>query len=545
MRKFASDYDIDSSTEYVESERGFRQDVDLRLDALEQKSASIDTAAREVVDRAVLFVEQQVVPVATQILALLHEIQDTGISASLVAETEDREFLTETRRGAIVAAALAAVLADLEPTAFGRARLKDADDVAARAALHAVSSLGQALGAGYTLEASHDAGTKSSGTFTPDPLARQHPACRQQRRPCDRAAERHLLDGDRVHQRRVGRRPDVERVHQDDRDLLDHQRRAPHPLRDPDRERQPSAHHRALLMFPFPIVAPARVTPDAFSFASNVNVGKATLVYSATITPAGYDTAVFASADNGAEISIAGGAWSSVPQLISPGQTIRVRMTSSASWSTAKTTTVSIGGRTATWTVTTGAVTSGAWDTGWTAGGWTFTTPAAFDWLRFQGWAPGGGGGGSGAIGTDGQDGAAGAAGGIVQFAGGPYATGGGPGTGGQAQTYLTGPNASGYTTYHGSGYGGDTNTYAGGASGGGGGPPKTDGPWASGAGGQGGAGGYVAKTYLWGQISASADYSVLLQGRGAGGAGGYSPYGSPGNGGASGGYGRCYIDWG
>lgn len=70
----------------------------------------------------------------------------------------------------IPAVALSAALDDLQPTTFGRARLKDADAAAARTALSAISSLGQALGAGYKMAASHDAGTKTAGTFAPDPL---------------------------------------------------------------------------------------------------------------------------------------------------------------------------------------------------------------------------------------------------------------------------------------------------------------------------------------------------------------------------------------
>jgi hypothetical protein len=102
MLKFASDYDIRSSTEYLKSERGFRQDIDLRLDALEQQSRTIETASREVVDRAVLLIEQQVVPAATQILALLAEIRTEGVPAALVVESTDREFLTASRRAAII-----------------------------------------------------------------------------------------------------------------------------------------------------------------------------------------------------------------------------------------------------------------------------------------------------------------------------------------------------------------------------------------------------------------------------------------------------------
>lgn len=283
--------------------------------------------------------------------------------------------------------------------------------------------------------------------------------------------------------------------------------------------------------------------PSPFSFTNTANVGKAALVTSNTITPIGYDSIAEVSCTNGAQVSVGGGAWTSLITYISPGQTIAVRMTAANAWATPKSTTVSIGGRSTTWTVTTGTASAGVWDTGWTYGSWNVATPAFFNWFRVQLWAPAGGGGG-GAGGNNGSispggNGSTGAGAGIARFNNGPYASGGGGGGGG-GNLGATGSGGA-----HGAGVGGDTNTYAGGAAGGGGGAGGAGANY-GGNGGPGGYGGYMLKTYLWGQITPSALCPVLLQTPGGGGAGGPGGGGAgSGSPGAGGGYGRAYIDWG
>lgn len=69
-RKFESEYRVTGVAEVLKSENAFRQDVDLRLDRLEQRDSVIDNAAREVVDRAVRFVEQEIAPIAADLVAL-------------------------------------------------------------------------------------------------------------------------------------------------------------------------------------------------------------------------------------------------------------------------------------------------------------------------------------------------------------------------------------------------------------------------------------------------------------------------------------------
>ena len=73
-RRFEADYRVDSATQVLRSENAFRQDIDLRLDRLEQRDSVIDTAAREVVDRAVRFVEQEVAPIAADLMELRDDI---------------------------------------------------------------------------------------------------------------------------------------------------------------------------------------------------------------------------------------------------------------------------------------------------------------------------------------------------------------------------------------------------------------------------------------------------------------------------------------
>lgn len=94
--------------------------------------------------------------------------------------------------------------------------------------------------------------------------------------------------------------------------------------------------------------------PDAFSFTSQSNVTTSTLVTSNTVTPSGYDTATSISVSNG-DYRINTGSWGTSPGTINPGDSVTVRHTSSASFSTAKTTTLTIGGVNGTFQSTTEA----------------------------------------------------------------------------------------------------------------------------------------------------------------------------------------------
>jgi len=93
-------------------------------------------------------------------------------------------------------------------------------------------------------------------------------------------------------------------------------------------------------------------TPAVFNFAPSVDVALSTTITSPAITLSGFDVAVPISITNG-EYSINGGAFTSAAGTISPAQTLAVKVTSSNANSTAVTTTLTVGGVSATYTVTT------------------------------------------------------------------------------------------------------------------------------------------------------------------------------------------------
>ncbi len=106
-------------------------------------------------------------------------------------------------------------------------------------------------------------------------------------------------------------------------------------------------------------------TPNAFNFTDLTGVAVSTLSTASAITPAGYTSAaaVTVSGSGSPQISINGGAWQTSGS-ISPGQTISVRLTSSASASTALSATVTIGGVSDVWSVTTAAPPATTWVVG-------------------------------------------------------------------------------------------------------------------------------------------------------------------------------------
>jgi ribosomal 50S subunit-recycling heat shock protein len=103
--------------------------------------------------------------------------------------------------------------------------------------------------------------------------------------------------------------------------------------------------------------AGADTTPGAFDFTPDVtNAAPGTLITAAnTVTISGINTSAPVSVTGaGAEVSINGGAWTT-SGTIQNGQTLQLRLTSSASYSTPITATVDVGGVTDTWSVTTRA----------------------------------------------------------------------------------------------------------------------------------------------------------------------------------------------
>jgi choice-of-anchor A domain-containing protein len=93
-------------------------------------------------------------------------------------------------------------------------------------------------------------------------------------------------------------------------------------------------------------------TPDAFGFTAQSNVPLGTLRASNTVTVTGFNVAVPISIVGG-EYSINGGAWTSAAGTISSGNTVAVRATSSATPATTVTATLTIGGVTGIFSVTT------------------------------------------------------------------------------------------------------------------------------------------------------------------------------------------------
>ena len=96
-------------------------------------------------------------------------------------------------------------------------------------------------------------------------------------------------------------------------------------------------------------------TPDTFSFTDAANVEHSTLATASAITITGINTGTLVSVSGGgAEVSINGGIWTTSGTIMN-GQTLAVRLTSSAAFATAINTAITVGSITDTWSVTTRA----------------------------------------------------------------------------------------------------------------------------------------------------------------------------------------------
>lgn len=104
-------------------------------------------------------------------------------------------------------------------------------------------------------------------------------------------------------------------------------------------------------------VTPADTTPNAFTFADQINAELSTVVTSNTITVSGIDAASPISISGGS-YAINGGAHTSSSGMVTNGQTVTVRATSSASYATPTNATLTIGGVSDTFSVTTKAAPS-------------------------------------------------------------------------------------------------------------------------------------------------------------------------------------------
>lgn len=93
--------------------------------------------------------------------------------------------------------------------------------------------------------------------------------------------------------------------------------------------------------------------PDFFTFSSIVDAELSTLYESDPVTITGLEECRDGYATNGAEISVNGGAYTTATQSVCNNDVIRVRMVSSSQYATKKTTTVTVGVTSATWSITT------------------------------------------------------------------------------------------------------------------------------------------------------------------------------------------------
>ena len=98
--------------------------------------------------------------------------------------------------------------------------------------------------------------------------------------------------------------------------------------------------------------APPNTMPDAFSFTAQTDVPLNTVVTSNSITVRGINTAAQISIMGG-EYSINGGAYTSVVGTVMDDQTVKVQLTSSATFGTTTNAVLTIGGISGIFTVTT------------------------------------------------------------------------------------------------------------------------------------------------------------------------------------------------
>ena len=94
---------------------------------------------------------------------------------------------------------------------------------------------------------------------------------------------------------------------------------------------------------------------DTFAFPNIIDANLSTLYTASSITLSGLGNgiSVTVSATNGAETSVNGGAFSTTNKTVTNGSTLSVRMTSSATYNTVKSTTISVGSVNSVWSITT------------------------------------------------------------------------------------------------------------------------------------------------------------------------------------------------
>ncbi|MBB5046798.1 hypothetical protein HNR60_001546 [Rhodopseudomonas rhenobacensis] len=102
-RKFETEYRVGKADEILKKENKFRQDVDMRLDAIERAVAALGGDANVLVARVLRVIELEISPRAAEIEAQLNDYRSGVPAASVQEETTGRQFLTPARRAAILA----------------------------------------------------------------------------------------------------------------------------------------------------------------------------------------------------------------------------------------------------------------------------------------------------------------------------------------------------------------------------------------------------------------------------------------------------------
>lgn len=105
------------------------------------------------------------------------------------------------------------------------------------------------------------------------------------------------------------------------------------------------------------IPVPPDTIPDAFSFTDQSDVALNTSTISDTVVLAGFDSAAISISGNSAEYRVDGGSWTTAQGTAYDGDSISLRMTSSADSQTTVSTVLTVGGVTDTWYITTPTVT--------------------------------------------------------------------------------------------------------------------------------------------------------------------------------------------
>jgi OmpA-like transmembrane domain len=95
--------------------------------------------------------------------------------------------------------------------------------------------------------------------------------------------------------------------------------------------------------------------PSPFSFTPLINVDPSSVQVSNSITVASTDVPAPISVSTGGQYSINGGAFTSVPGVVSPGAQVQVKLIAASGYSTSDAAVLTIGGVSSTFTVTTGA----------------------------------------------------------------------------------------------------------------------------------------------------------------------------------------------